>query len=234
MPNPVPKEVTIERERRAWGLRQQGWSHARIGRELGVDDSTVTKMLQRICKRALASLKDRVEEMKAEQTVQLDHIQDEAMQAWERSKKNAETDRAVTKRMGAKPKADDKKPTDRKSPDAEDATSVDRTEWEQPGIYLNASGDETSPEERERLLAATGMNPDRSVMTIIEETKTHEEKGQVGDPRFLAEAQKAMEAKRSIWGIDAAKKNEITGAAGGPIKITEIVVELAANEDKSE
>lgn len=47
MPAGPPKQVTRERERRAWELRQRCWTEARIAAELGVATSTVCYMLQR-------------------------------------------------------------------------------------------------------------------------------------------------------------------------------------------
>jgi transposase len=234
MSNPVPKEVTIERERRAWELRQKGWSHRRIAAELGIDDSTVTKALQRVTKRALIDLKDKVEEMKTEQTFQLDHIQDEAMQAWERSKEDAELSRTVTKKIGATPKKEglEKAAIERQSPDAENADDADRTDWERPGMYLAPDGEETTEEERRRLLAEKEA-ADNSPLTVIEERTTGERKGQVGDPRFLEQAQKAMDAKRAIWGIESPRKQELSGPSGGPIKVKEVVVRLTDEDEES-
>ncbi len=82
----LAKEVVRERERRAWELRQQGWTHARIAVELGLDPSTITKMLARIRKRYLAEIQDQVEAETIEQVAQLRFIVDEAMQAWLASK----------------------------------------------------------------------------------------------------------------------------------------------------
>jgi len=82
-------EVVRERERQAWALRQQGWTHARIAATLEVDPSTISKMLSRLCDRALKEITEDVLRMKADQSNRLDHIIDEALQAWERSKKDA-------------------------------------------------------------------------------------------------------------------------------------------------
>jgi predicted transcriptional regulator len=87
-PNPAP-EIVLDRESRAWQLRQQGWSQMRIAKELGIDQSTVSRLLQRISDRVLAELQENVERVKVEQTVQLEHLYDEALQAWERSKQDA-------------------------------------------------------------------------------------------------------------------------------------------------
>lgn len=82
----VPREVIRERERRAWELRQQGATHDRIALELGVDRTTVTKLLARLSQRYLATIQEEVGAVKGEQVAQLSYIYDEAMQAWSASK----------------------------------------------------------------------------------------------------------------------------------------------------
>jgi hypothetical protein len=82
----VAREVTIARETRAWDLRQQGWTHERIAADLGVDRSTVTRILGRLSARYMAALAKDVDQVKGGQIAQLEYIADEAMQAWERSK----------------------------------------------------------------------------------------------------------------------------------------------------
>ena len=89
MPGRVPKEVTRQREAHAWQLRQQGCTHQRIAGDLGVDRSTVTAMLARIDRRALAQLNAAVELLKVEQTEILRDVVYEARQAWEKSKSPA-------------------------------------------------------------------------------------------------------------------------------------------------
>lgn len=82
----VPKEVVAERERVAWDLRQQLWTHQRIADKLGVDRSTVTKMLGRLSAKANKRLAELVTDTKLAQVEQLAYIADEAIQAWHRSK----------------------------------------------------------------------------------------------------------------------------------------------------
>lgn len=86
-PRKVTNEQAREHERRAWELRTRGWSQTRIGAELSLDQSTISKALQRVSARVLAELRPQVEAMKAEQTAQLEHLLDEAVQAWERSRR---------------------------------------------------------------------------------------------------------------------------------------------------
>jgi transcriptional regulator with XRE-family HTH domain len=80
------KEVVRERERRAWALRQQGWTQERIAAELGVEQSTVSRILARLSDRYLRELSAAVGRMKAEQTAKLNELYFQVMQAWERSK----------------------------------------------------------------------------------------------------------------------------------------------------
>lgn len=47
-----------------------------------------------------------------------------------------------------------------------------------------------------------------------------------GNPALLAQALKALADVRAIWGLEAAKRTELTGSEGGPVQIREVVVEL--------
>jgi predicted transcriptional regulator len=87
----IPLEVTRERERRAWDLRQRGWTQQRIADELGITHQAVSALLKRLDRRFLAKSDDLIAAQKAAQTQQLQYIADEALQAWERSKLDAET-----------------------------------------------------------------------------------------------------------------------------------------------
>ncbi|SRR6266851_2972136 len=51
-----------------------------------------------------------------------------------------------------------------------------------------------------------------------------------GNPALLAQAMAAQAAIRKIWGLDSPERQEITGPEGGPIRITEIVVEVQREE----
>lgn len=86
--NTSGKAVALERETRIWSLRQKGWSQRRIAEELEIDQGTVCRALDRINKRELKRLSERVEAHKIESTHILEHIRDEAIQAWEKSKRN--------------------------------------------------------------------------------------------------------------------------------------------------
>ncbi len=83
------KEITQHREMRAFELRQQLWTHERIAKDLGVERSAVTKMLKRINKRYSDRLAEEVKRIRAEHTLHLEHMADEAMQAWIASKQPA-------------------------------------------------------------------------------------------------------------------------------------------------
>lgn len=80
------REESLERETRAWELRQRLWTHERIAAEIGVDRSTITKMLGRMWTRGSKRQQERVEAYREEHTAMLEHIADEAMQAWSASK----------------------------------------------------------------------------------------------------------------------------------------------------
>lgn len=85
----VKREVIIEREQRAWELRQLGWTQEHIARELGITQDGVSKILARVSRRVIGNLADDVERVKRDQTAFLERIADEAMRAWERSQLDA-------------------------------------------------------------------------------------------------------------------------------------------------
>ncbi len=99
MANPVP-EVTKQREVRAWELRQKGWTQERIAAELGVDQATVSRALKRTRKQVQKALEDRAEQEALIQLAQLDHVQAEAMEQWERSKQDAEEHKVADTKDG--------------------------------------------------------------------------------------------------------------------------------------
>ena len=74
-------------QKRAWACRQRGWTQERIAADLGVNQATVSRWLRTIERRALAELTAIVRAEKVRQYGTLNHIVDEALEAWERSKK---------------------------------------------------------------------------------------------------------------------------------------------------
>jgi hypothetical protein len=82
----IDRDKRIENEHRAWELRQRGYSQMRIAQILHVDQGTVSRYLSHASKRCLSQLQDKVAHHKAELSLQLDHLIDESLQAWERSK----------------------------------------------------------------------------------------------------------------------------------------------------
>jgi len=91
----VPIELLRERERRAWELSSKMWTQERIAQELGLERSTISKMLKRLNERAMKTITDEILAEKAQHIRQLKEIADEAFQAWERSK---ETRKGVVKK----------------------------------------------------------------------------------------------------------------------------------------
>lgn len=118
MPSRVPKEVTAERESKAWAMRQKMMTEAQIAQELGITQPAVSVMLKRIASRMATELSGKVQELKATQTGQLEYIAAEALAGWERSKLNAEMLRTVTEEVALKSEVetldDDGQPVRRK------------------------------------------------------------------------------------------------------------------------
>jgi hypothetical protein len=131
----VPLSLRRLRDKEAWDLCILGWTHKRIADKLLLERSTVTKILQRVSTKASQQLlKDSVAE-KMRQVELLKFIVDECMQAWERSKQQAQ-------------------------------------------------------------------KASKTVTEKGEERTTQSAEGQVGDVRYLAQAQSAMADIRKVLGLD--------------------------------
>jgi hypothetical protein len=81
----VSQEQAREHERRAWELRQEGWTQTRIAAALDLDRASVHHILHRVSLRVLAELSQDAKARKAEQDAQLSYLLDEALLAWRRS-----------------------------------------------------------------------------------------------------------------------------------------------------
>jgi transcriptional regulator with XRE-family HTH domain len=83
------KEARLAWENRIWELRCRGWTQREIASQLGVNQSSVWKVLRKLSRRMATQMEASILERKAEQVAQLEQIAMEAMQAWERSKEAA-------------------------------------------------------------------------------------------------------------------------------------------------
>jgi hypothetical protein len=168
----VSVELARKREQAAFDLAAaKGLTETQIAAELAtqglgeVTQQAVSKMLLRVEKRMLAEMGDRVRAVKLRQTASLQKIYQEAMAAWEESKK---PQKSLTTRHG--PSGDNG----------------------QPGKVLES----------------------QSVL-----------RDQDGDPRYLDQARQALADIRKLWGADAARKLEVTGEDGEPVRM-DISVDL--------
>ena len=82
----IPRELTIQREKEVWLYRQKCWTQERIASQLKISQPAVAKILKRLSKRYSEQVIEDIDRVKTEQIYQLEHIADEAMQAWDRSK----------------------------------------------------------------------------------------------------------------------------------------------------
>jgi predicted transcriptional regulator len=67
---------------RAWSLRQQGWTERRIAEDLGLCQQRISQILKVEEARALAHLKDTIENHKARQTYALEEAADRALRTY--------------------------------------------------------------------------------------------------------------------------------------------------------
>jgi predicted transcriptional regulator len=82
----VTSEQARHNEELAWQLRIKGWTTTRIAQELQIQQPAVSKILQRVEARAIKQLDAEIGGFKVRQATQLEHMLDEALQAWEKSK----------------------------------------------------------------------------------------------------------------------------------------------------
>ena len=84
-----PRASVQARELRVLERSVAGLSQRQIAAEEGITQSAVSKILQRLEARVLEELVARIEREKARQTLRLDHLYRESLQAWQASKADA-------------------------------------------------------------------------------------------------------------------------------------------------
>ena len=92
-----PKEIRLQREADVWNLRRKGWTQERIAAELNITQGAVSKALKRVSAQVRADLMADVELVQTEQIAQLQHVAEEAFEAWERSKDSSKSLSKTTK-----------------------------------------------------------------------------------------------------------------------------------------
>jgi DNA-binding CsgD family transcriptional regulator len=75
-----------QRENEVWDRRSKGWTHERIAAELGINRTTVSKIITRVLARLARQTNEMAELWKAEQRARLENQYDECMQRFEASK----------------------------------------------------------------------------------------------------------------------------------------------------
>lgn len=199
---------TLSRGEQAWKYRCEGKSLRTIGDLMGIAHVSVWALLNGVYERRSVELDESVTAHKMEQVDALDAVIEEARAAWERSKENSKTDHTVTKRQKSKP------------------ANTDSDTPEPVGLYVNLyTGEETTEQERAALLATVGMDAAGNLLPTVEQTTTRTSAGQTGNPAHLGNLLAALKAKRDLLGLEAPTRQEITGAGGGAVRITEMVIE---------
>ena len=79
----LPEKV-VSREEKIWELRIKGKTQMSIAKELGMAQSSVSETLDRLHKRYRSTLDQDVARVQEEQILILQHIADEALDAWEK------------------------------------------------------------------------------------------------------------------------------------------------------
>jgi predicted transcriptional regulator len=96
-----PAHRVRNRELRAVELSVQGWTQAQIARELSVTQPAVSRILRRAEERLLAEASAALQRHKMRQTLRLEHLYAESVQAWERSKADSTRRRQRRTDLGA-------------------------------------------------------------------------------------------------------------------------------------
>jgi hypothetical protein len=96
-----------------------------------------------------------------------------------------------------------------------------------------------SCEDAEKVTTVSGRSKvfEDGAAVTLPDLRTVSRQGQTGNPALLAQAMKALSDIRDLWGLNSPQRTEISGAAGGPVAIREIVIEqpreaLAARVDR--
>jgi len=87
-PRYIKKEVTTQRQKEAWELRQKMWSQARIAAHLGVSQPAVWELLNKAHTAYQKQYVESVARVKTEQVLRLEMLIDQTYQEWERSKED--------------------------------------------------------------------------------------------------------------------------------------------------
>jgi hypothetical protein len=130
----LPREAQIERERQIWALRQKLYTQERIAAEIGVDQSTVSRILRKQSDRYLVEINEEVGRVKAQQIAQLEYVAQEAIEAWERSKDPAKKLNKRAKALRARGQDGD----DRNAV-AEEVTTVETADQDGDPRYLTTA-----------------------------------------------------------------------------------------------
>lgn len=240
MPRPSNAQEARAREAEAWRLRLRGYTARGIAEKMGVSHQAVLKMLERQEKALKEELVTEALPVKLLQTAQLQQIQQEAIEAWDRSKEDAQTERIVEKAIAPKRIEMESQPQGGALVRQRRGDLPDDFDPEGEGNYLDGDGEEIDAEERARRIAeraveaARGEDPDDLGPMLIERTTTSITIGQAGDPRFLQTAMKAMEDIRKIWGLDAPVKQEISGGLDVVVTDEERAARVAALLDRAD
>lgn len=88
-PGDLSKEQKTALKRKVWALRARGLTQEAIAKAVGRGQKTVSRWLADMDKKALERLSKDVERQKVAQSQALDHIYQEAIQAWHREQAKA-------------------------------------------------------------------------------------------------------------------------------------------------
>jgi hypothetical protein len=202
---------------KAWELRQAGKSFREIADELGCAVGWAFRLTGKARAALYDTLADELLDEKKRATAALDLVIEEAIQEWERSRDNIESDRTVVKETAVD--ADGKRVSLTASEASEITDILKGFDPESaPGLFDAEDSAERAQivanhtaDHLQKRLRDLRKEKDGSIAARITETaRTQTTEGRLGDPRYLKLIVEAEAAKRAIWGIDAPKKQDVT------------------------
>lgn len=96
----LARDIARQREQQCWQLRAEFKTQNEIATILGIDQTTVSKILRKVNTQASEALIVQASQTKLLQVAQLEYVAMEAMRAWERSKEASKKSSIKTKTIG--------------------------------------------------------------------------------------------------------------------------------------
>lgn len=180
------KQIRKERQRKAWELRQRGFTLLEIGKELGISAQGARSVLVTAERKHVENMDRSIDAVKVRNTAILEYIRSLALRAYEQSCLPCETVR--TTHVGAQPENEC------------DHVKIDESVWDE-------TEDGFGPSPLDALPASKG--PAKQAKRRAEIRIERIQRTPYGDPSLLREARECTAEIGKIWGVNAPLQREI-------------------------